>query len=69
MSKPAASRIAGEEAVPLRGALSAEEEPLTAVVEEATEDPVPLRRGPERVASEERAERLRILTGRRPRWR
>jgi len=68
MSK-AASRIAGEEAVPLRGAVSADEGRPTAEVAEVTEDPVPLRRGADRIESEERAKRLRILTGRRARWR
>ncbi|HEX5983711.1 MAG TPA: hypothetical protein VFY69_05825 [Solirubrobacterales bacterium] len=65
MSKTAASRIAGEGTVPLRGSAPREEEPSDAPV---AEEPVPLRLGAERVESEERAARLRILTGRR-RWR
>jgi hypothetical protein len=65
MSKAAASRIADEGAVPLRGSAPREEEPSSAPV---AEEPVPLRLGAERVESEERAARLRILTGRR-RWR
>ena len=66
MSKTAASRIAGEGAVPLRHAGVEDEEAPTIVVEE---DPVPLRLGADRVEAEERAARLRILTGRRARWR
>lgn len=65
MSKTAASRIADEGTVPLRGSAPREPEASSAPV---AEEPVPLRLGAERVESEERAARLRILTGRR-RWR
>ena len=66
MSKTTASRIAGEGEVPLRESAPREEmEPGAPVAEE----PVPLRLGAERIESEERAARLRILTGHRARWR
>ena len=66
MSKTTASRIADEAAVPLRGSAPSEEKQPSAPV---AEEPVPVRLGAERIESEERAARLRILTGRRPRWR
>jgi hypothetical protein len=53
-----------EDAVPLRGA-----RPARAVAEE---EAVPLRPALDRIEAEERAERLRLVTGRRrraPRWR
>lgn len=66
MSETAASRIAGEGAVPLRGSAPREEKEPSAPV---AEEPVPLRLGAERIESEERAARLRILTGRSSPWR
>lgn len=50
------------DAVPLRGATEPSEEPRSAWVSEET---VPLRVVAERVETEERAERLRLVTGRR----
>ena len=73
MSETSASRIAEGEAVPLRRPASEpdgpgrfEDEESTTVVEEK---PVPLRLGAERIEAEEREARLRVLTGRRSRWR
>lgn len=59
-----------EDAVPLRGTMPAR----AAAEEEAAgaEEPVPLRPAFDRIEAEERAERLRLVTGRRrraPRWR
>jgi hypothetical protein len=54
-----------EEAVPLRGTV-----PMQGTLEgqaESTEEPVPLRPALERAEAEERAERLRLVTGRHSR--
>jgi hypothetical protein len=48
------------DAVPLRGAAGPNEEPRSAW---ASEETVPLRVAAERVEAEERAERLRLVTG------
>jgi hypothetical protein len=50
------------DAVPLRGATGPSEEPRSAW---ASAETVPLRVAAERVEAEERAERLRLVTGRR----
>lgn len=52
------------DAVPLRGVAGPSEEPHSAW---ASEETVPLRVAAERVEAEERAERLRLVTGRRSR--
>jgi hypothetical protein len=59
------SRFHSEEPVPLRGTV-----PMKGALEgqaESTEEPVPLRPTLERAEAEERAERLRLVTGRRSR--
>lgn len=63
------SQFQAQDAVPLRSTGAARQAPE----EEAagTEEPVPLRPVLDRVEAEERAERLRLVTGRRrraPRW-
>lgn len=72
MSKTSsASRIVGEEAVPLRGSIPqegevAQEEAPTKLIDDS---PVRLRLAAERVEAEEREARLRLLTGRASRGR
>jgi hypothetical protein len=68
------SRARDEEAVPLRRSAPEREghpaqEDVGTAPKVAREDPVPLRLGAERVEDEERATRLRIVSGSRPRRR
>jgi hypothetical protein len=67
------TRMAEDEAVPLARRTS-EAAPFLPREEDGSttelqEKPVPLRLGTDRIEAEERAARLRMVTGRRPRWR
>lgn len=54
------TQFQGEDAVPLRGTEAARQIPAERV---GAEEPVPLRPAFDRVEAEERAERLRLVTG------
>lgn len=56
------AQFQGEDAVPLRGTGAASQAPAERA---GAEEPVPLRPAFDRVEAEERAERLRLVTGRR----
>lgn len=66
MKQASASRIGTDDAVPLRTLVAAAEKTRGS---SASEDPVPVRDSSERVEADERAARLRVLTGRHSGWR
>lgn len=66
MNQASASRIGTDEAVPLRRSAAPAEKTRDS---SASEDPVPVRDSSERVEADERAARLRVVTGRRSGWR
>jgi hypothetical protein len=69
MESERTAQFQAEDAVPLRGTVPANEAPKKRAA--SAEGPVPLRPALDRAEDEERAERLRLVTGRRrraPRW-
>jgi hypothetical protein len=66
VNQASASRSGTDEAVPLRRSAPAAEKRRDSSV---SEDPVPVRDSSERVEADERAARLRVVTGRHSGWR
>jgi hypothetical protein len=66
VNQASASRIGTDDAVPLRRSAAPAEKTRDSSV---SEDPVPVRDSSERVEADERAARLRVVTGRRSGWR